>query len=149
MMKLSDLKVPADAKVNEHLSELLRKAYSGEDTHQAEKVEFLATQLSEKAKEAGKTNNFDLLRSAVMTFITLMDGTVADSDETCIGVLGDMELAVLFWDFLKRRGTDNDRHASILLAFAKDMIARRDGADEASEAINEALAGLTGTVGVN
>ena len=147
MMKLSDLKVPADAKVNEHLSELLRKAYSGEDTHQAEKVAHLAMLLEEEARKAGK--DFGRLHSAVMAFVTALDGTVAQDEDECIGVLGDTEFAQLFLESLKRRGKNDPRYAALLLSHANEMLAAQSSADEASEAINEALAGLTGTVGVN
>jgi hypothetical protein len=147
MIKLSDLKVPADAKVNEHLSELLRKAYSGEDTHQAEKVAHLAMLLEEEARKAGK--DFGRLHSAVMAFVTALDGTVAEDEDECIGVLGDTEFAQLFRESLKRRGKNDPRYAALLLSHASEMLAAQTGADVASEAINEALAGLTGTVGVN
>ena len=147
MMNLSDLKVPADAKVNEHLSELLRKAYSGEDTHQAEKVAHLAMLLEEEARKAGK--DFGRLHSAVMAFVTALDGTVAEDEDECIGVLGDTEFAQLFRESLKRRGKNDPRYAALLLSHASEMLAAQTGADVASEAINEALAGLTGTVGVN
>jgi hypothetical protein len=147
MMKLSDLKVPADAKVNEHLSELLRKAYSGEDAHQAEKVAHLAVLLEEEARKAGK--DFGRLHSAVMAFVTALDGTVAQEEDECIGVLGDAEFAHLYLESLKRRGKNDPRYAALLLSHASEMLAAQSSADEASEAINEALAGLTGTVGVN
>jgi hypothetical protein len=147
MMKLSDLKVPADAKVNEHLSELLRKAYSGEDSHQAEKVANLAMLLEEEARKAGK--DFGRLHSAVMAFVTALDGTVAEDEDECVGVLGDTEFAQLFLESLHRRGKNDPRYAALLLSHASEMLAAQSSADEASEAINEALAGLTGTVGVN
>ena len=147
MMKLSDLKVPADAKVNEHLSELLRKAYSGEDTHQAEKVAHLAMLLEEEARKAGK--DFGRLRSAIMAFVTALDGTVAQDEDECIGVLGDTEFAQLFLESLYRRGKNDPRYAALLLSHAREMLAAQSSADKASEAINEVLAGLTGTVGVN
>jgi hypothetical protein len=144
MMKLSDLKVPADAKIDKHLSELLGKAYSGEDTHQAEKVAQLARRLEEEARNAGK--DFGRLHSAVMAFVTALDGTVAETEDDCVGVLGDTEFAQLFLESLKRRGKNDPRYAALLLSHAREMLAAQSSA---SEAINEALAGLTGTVGVN
>lgn len=147
MMKLSDLKVPADAKINEHLTELLGKAYSGDDTHQAEKVANLAMLLAEEARKADK--DFGRLHSAVMAFVTALDGAVAQHEEECIGVLGDTEFAQLFLESLKRRGKSDPRYAALLLSHASEMLAAQSSADEASEAINEVLAGLTGTVGVN
>jgi hypothetical protein len=146
-MKLSDLKVPADAKVNEHLSELLRKAYSGEDTDQAEKVAHLAMLLEEEAQKAGK--DFGRLHSAVMAFVTALDGTVAQDEDECIGVLGDTEFAQLFLESLKRRGKNDPRYAALLLSHASEMLAAQSSADETSEAINEALAGLSGNFGIN
>jgi hypothetical protein len=147
MMKLSDLKVPADAKINKHLSELLGKAYSGKDTHQAEKVAHLARRLEEEARNAGK--DFGRLHSAVMAFVTALDGTVAETEDDCVGVLGDTEFAQLFLESLKRRGKNDPRYAALLLNHAREMLAAQSSADEASEAINEALAGLTGNLGTN
>jgi hypothetical protein len=147
MMKLSDLKVPADTKTNEHLTELLRKAYSGEDTHQAEKVAHLAKLLEEEARNAGE--DFGRLHAAVMAFVTALDGTVAEDEDECIGVLGDTEFAQLFLEALRRRGKNDPRYAALLLRHASEMLSAQSSADAASKAINEALAGLTGTVGVN
>lgn len=147
MMKLSDLKIPADAKVNEHLTELLRKAYSGEDTHQGDRVAHLAALLEEEARNAG--DDFGRLHAAVMAFVTAMDGTVAEHEDECIGVLGDTEFAQLFLESLHRRGKDDPRYAALLLMHAKEMLAAQSSADEASAAINEALAGLSGNFGIN
>ena len=81
--------------------------------------------------------------------MTALDGTVAQDEDECIGVLGDTEFAHLFLESLKRRGKNDPRYAALLLSHASEMLAAQSSADEASEAINEALAGLTGTVGVN
>ena len=147
MMKLSDLKLPADAKINEHLSELLRKASSGEDTHQAEKVVHLAMLLVEEAQKAGK--DFGPLHSAVMAFVTALDGTIAQDEDECVGVLGDTEFAQLFLESLHRRGKKDPRYAALILSHASEMLAAQSNADEASEAISKALAGLSGNFGIN
>lgn len=147
MMRLSDLKIPADAKVNEHLTKLLGKAYSGEDTLQAEKVAHLAMLLGEEARNAGK--DFGRLHAAVMAFVTALDGAVAEDEDECVGVLGDTEFAQLFLESLHRRGKSDPRYAALLLRHASEMLAGQCSADEASEAINNALSGLTGNFGIN
>jgi hypothetical protein len=147
MIKLSELKVAADAKTNKHLTELLGKAYSGEDTHQAEKVAHLAMLLGEEARKAGE--DFGRLHAAVMAFVTALDGTVAQDEDECIGVLGDTEFAQLFLESLHRRGKNDPRYAALLLSHAREMLAAQSIADEASEAISKALAGLSGNFGIN
>ncbi len=127
MMKLSDLKVPADAKVNEHLSELLRKAYRGEDTHQSQRVAHLATLLGEEARKAGK--DFGRLHAAVMAFVTALDATVAEGEDECVGVLGDTEFAQLFLESLRRRGKSDPRYAALLLVHASETLAAQSSAD--------------------
>ena len=103
--------------------------------------------LAEEARKAD--NDFGRLHSAVMAFVTALDGTVAQDEDECIGVLGDTEFAQLFLESLHRRGKSDPRYAALLLRHASEMLATQCSADEASEAINKALSGLTGNFGIN